>query len=809
MVPRMLQSERDAIASPAIGVLIYQTDGTAGFYYWDGTEWLWIGTELIGEYVYGTGAPGQVGYWTASSTISGNDSLFWNESNGRLGIGTNTPRETLDILGGLRINNTTSTNVGTIRWTGSDFEGYTPDGWKSFTKYPLSGTGSLGQVTYWESSTFISGDDNLFWDMTNHRLGIGTNTPREVLEVEGGIRVSNTTGLTEGAIRWNGLDFEGYNGSEWISLTTSTLTGSGAATQVTYWTSMSNLAGDNGLFWDEINGFLGLGTTSPREAFDIVGAIKIGNTTASSSTVTGAMRWTGSDFEGYDGSSWLSFTQLSGTSGSGTKGQIAYWKTLTTLAGEDENYFDMINKRYGIHFNTPGYPLQVFSTIRLGGEGTSGQLVLYSEQGATDYQVFIKPSATMTENTIYNFPVDYGNPNDALTTDGAGNLYWDEPTAALGDYWQLILSDQVLVTYQDWALARYSATITGASSSIIKSQINFGVNSTSSALSAAILGGLNNRTSGDYSFITGGESNLASAAYSYVIGGSSNSVSGQYSRATGRGNSVNGDYSVISGGINLSLIGNRSYAFRGGLSTDPYILPGDETFYVLDANFHHNEGNNDADFRVDGDNNDNVVYIDASANRVGIGVNDPEFLLEVNGDVALTNSSSTASGILFDEPIGSGTNYSRFAAQAQNDSNLVYKLPPWYNVEHSALFNNKYADGDGILEWASPSQVNGYLRSNVITVTTDYTPTKYDVYVIVRNSTNVDITLPSADLLPGKRFYIKRMSDNSNNKITVKTTGGDTIDGQNDYSSTKMKECILLVSDGQDWYIYTKYFGVL
>ncbi|MFZ1751230.1 MAG: hypothetical protein WAU01_13595, partial [Saprospiraceae bacterium] len=39
LVPRMLQSERTAITSPANGLLIYQTDGTAGFYFWNGAAW--------------------------------------------------------------------------------------------------------------------------------------------------------------------------------------------------------------------------------------------------------------------------------------------------------------------------------------------------------------------------------------------------------------------------------------------------------------------------------------------------------------------------------------------------------------------------------------------------------------------------------------------------------------------------------------------------------------------------------------------------------------------------------------------------
>jgi hypothetical protein len=39
LVPRMTKSERDAIVSPATGLLIYQTNSTPGFYYNDGSEW--------------------------------------------------------------------------------------------------------------------------------------------------------------------------------------------------------------------------------------------------------------------------------------------------------------------------------------------------------------------------------------------------------------------------------------------------------------------------------------------------------------------------------------------------------------------------------------------------------------------------------------------------------------------------------------------------------------------------------------------------------------------------------------------------
>jgi len=51
-------------------------------------------------------------------------------------------------------------------------------------------------------------------------VGIGTTSPDQKLEVSGGIKIGDISGTpTAGTIRWTGTDFEGYTGTEWISLT--------------------------------------------------------------------------------------------------------------------------------------------------------------------------------------------------------------------------------------------------------------------------------------------------------------------------------------------------------------------------------------------------------------------------------------------------------------------------------------------------------------------------------------------------------------------------------------------------------------
>jgi hypothetical protein len=58
-------------------------------------------------------------------------------------------------------------------------------------------------------------------DIHAQNVGIGTSSPVEKLDVAGGVKIGNTTTTTPGTMRWNEIkkDFEGYNGTAWVSLT--------------------------------------------------------------------------------------------------------------------------------------------------------------------------------------------------------------------------------------------------------------------------------------------------------------------------------------------------------------------------------------------------------------------------------------------------------------------------------------------------------------------------------------------------------------------------------------------------------------
>jgi len=69
------------------------------------------------------------------------------------------------------------------------------DGSVSTLTNPITGTGVAGQLSFWDGTTSQTGDNGLFWDNTNKRLGIGTTVPSEKLQVNGNILINAANGF--------------------------------------------------------------------------------------------------------------------------------------------------------------------------------------------------------------------------------------------------------------------------------------------------------------------------------------------------------------------------------------------------------------------------------------------------------------------------------------------------------------------------------------------------------------------------------------------------------------------------------------
>jgi len=123
LIPRVVltsATDQTTIPSPATSLLVYNlgTGGLtpAGYYYWDGSQWVKFATGS--SIINGNGTATQVAFWSGTNTLSSDAGLYWDNSNKRLGIGTNAPTTMLEINGPVALVTVTD-NPANSNWKGS------------------------------------------------------------------------------------------------------------------------------------------------------------------------------------------------------------------------------------------------------------------------------------------------------------------------------------------------------------------------------------------------------------------------------------------------------------------------------------------------------------------------------------------------------------------------------------------------------------------------------------------------------------------------------------------------------------------
>jgi hypothetical protein len=189
LIPRMIASQRTAITSPASGLLVFQTDGTPGFYYNAGTpaspNWIVLSAGALS----GAGTTNYISKWT-SGAILGNSMVFDNGTN--IGVGTSATYQTLTILNstGLYTNNeASSTGIGVL--TGTNNSG--TQGTQDYVLY--MGADKTNDLSYLQSVKWGIATAALVLNARGGNVGIGSATAAYPLDVAGNIR-STTLGGT-------------------------------------------------------------------------------------------------------------------------------------------------------------------------------------------------------------------------------------------------------------------------------------------------------------------------------------------------------------------------------------------------------------------------------------------------------------------------------------------------------------------------------------------------------------------------------------------------------------------------------------
>ncbi|HMO41112.1 MAG TPA: hypothetical protein PKC76_13400 [Saprospiraceae bacterium] len=179
--------------------------------------------------------------------VGGNDRMTIDNNNGNIGMGTATPIERLDVNGGVKIGNTTSTNAGTIRWTGTDFQGRKGNEWVSLTE----GGGSSLWTQSGSHIHYIGG-----------RIGVGITDPAYLAHLRGSTPalMIESTGNTNPFLRFKRAN-DGVN-DNYIALGST-----GNMFLRVGGTDRMTIAGNNGN--------VGIGTTNPGNRLQVNGDVQV------------------------------------------------------------------------------------------------------------------------------------------------------------------------------------------------------------------------------------------------------------------------------------------------------------------------------------------------------------------------------------------------------------------------------------------------------------------------------------------------------------------------------------------------------
>jgi len=220
----------------------------------------WVGISVEGEAELSPRMRLATSPYSFTSKAVLGDNVF--PDSGNVGIHTDSPNYPLEIWGG------TANQVGLFvhgndpDWTSIYVEagnaGSRPG--YGYVRGPLVAHHYVDPGGSWRLS--VGGDERISVTAAG-RVGIGVTSPLEQFDVDGAINIGTTSGSNTGTIRWSGSDFEGYDGSQWLSLTGSGSGGlpTGNSGQTlrhsgTDWIATGNLYNDGS--------FIGVGTTSPE-----------------------------------------------------------------------------------------------------------------------------------------------------------------------------------------------------------------------------------------------------------------------------------------------------------------------------------------------------------------------------------------------------------------------------------------------------------------------------------------------------------------------------------------------------------------
>ena len=727
------------------------------------------------------------------------NSLFWDNNNIRLGIGTSSPTQTFSVGSGSQF---TADNAGNVSIASSG----------SFTMASLT----TGQILFPVNGKFTQ-NNSLFWDNGNNRLGVGTSSPTQALSVgsasqftvdnSGNIAVSNSGSITV------------------ASLTTG---------QLLFPNSSGKFTQSNNLFWDNGNARLGVGNSSPQYLLDvsgqaritgnlIIGAITLPNTDGASNQVlttngSGTVSWQNAS----SSSSGWSLTGNSGTTpGTNFIGTIDNQSLVFKANNQQAGKIDLI-------FNNAIFGYQAGNTITSG--GTNSTFIGYQ----AGYSNTSGPSNTAI-GSIALFANTTGSGNAALGMGALGNNTTGSNNTAVGTSalrYNTTSASNVAVgasaLFQN-TTGNYNTSI-GAYSMQNNTTGASNVATGYSALSANKTGTGNTATgSGSLQGNTSGINNTAFGNGSLQIDSTGNGNVGLGAFALQY--ATNASYNVGIGYGSLLALTTASYNTAIGNSSGATITTGSYNTFIGDGADATSGSLTNAtalgyNAKVAASNSLILGGTGSYTVNVGIGTTTPLSTLDINGGMAVgTYAGLNAAGsgnIIVSGNIGVGTatpgNKVTINSGTGGASGLrLQQLPSgavlFMSSTSDVAQNNQnfYFDATnyrlGICAGTAPNstlQINGALSTGVSTKTASYTMGASDYTILCNNTSgSIALTLPLASGATGRIYVVKKISALGTNPVLVQRngSGSDLIDGAASVTINNQYASIILQSDGTNWWI--------
>lgn len=291
LLPKMTEVQKNAISGPTEGLIVYQTNATKGFKYFNGAVWTEFG-----------GGADNFGSHEAEMNISLDDHWLSNDGgnegiriadNGNVGIGVSTPSNKLAIAGSntdtspilalLSGNNNTGFNNGAQISFG--YNG-TPTYQHFIQTRHNNGSSTNNAIDFYvsdgtQNNSVTSGSIHVM-SLNGGNVGIGTTSPTKQLQVVSSASNANVVSIQSTANNgWSSMDFLNQSGALSATFGFANAGTSGIFTSRAYMNSYNNdfvltrNSSETNIFISGSNGNVGIGTATPAAKFHAKGTVRL------------------------------------------------------------------------------------------------------------------------------------------------------------------------------------------------------------------------------------------------------------------------------------------------------------------------------------------------------------------------------------------------------------------------------------------------------------------------------------------------------------------------------------------------------